>query len=148
MKSLIKPGLQATLFALILFSASCSSPDNAALPGAPAQSVTLTTQPVYRATPVAQEPAAGICASFDGPAVEVTLLPGIPDPRCAIVRPDQLLTITNQTGSPVEFTLGQFTALLDHEASYTIETPFGEYLAPGVHALQVDPCCGGELWLK
>ena len=44
------------------------------------------TIPQPLATPYAQEPAAGICASFEGEMVTVSLNPDIPDPRCAKVR--------------------------------------------------------------
>jgi hypothetical protein len=147
MKKLNRPGLPIFLVLLLLI-AGCNQLESTPLTGGLDESNPSQAESTNLATPYAQEPAAGICAAFDGLLVQVTLLPGIPDPRCTTVRSDQLLAITNQTGSPVEVLLGQFAFSLDHEASYTIETPFGDYLAPGVHAIQVDPCCGAELWLK
>jgi hypothetical protein len=100
------------------------------------------------ATPYAQQPAAGICASFDGRAVTVTINIDIPDPRCAIVKPEQTLTVLNNTQEALLVIIGRFSASLDPGEKAAFETPFGEYLAPGVHKLQVSPCCGAELWLE
>jgi hypothetical protein len=100
------------------------------------------------ATPYAQQPAAGICGSFDGPIVEFHIEPGIPDPRCARVRPDQQLTVTNDTDGPVDIAIGDFTGHLGPGDVFDLEVPFGSYLAPGVHILQVLPCCGPEIVLE
>jgi hypothetical protein len=99
------------------------------------------------ATPYAESPAAGICAKPEAIEVEMSLLPGIPDPRCLQVRPDQQLTVHNGTGGPVDVRLGPYSAHLEDGGDFTIEAPFAAYLAPGVHGLQVDPCCGGEIVL-
>ena len=107
-----------------------------------------TIQPLPLATPYSQQPAAGICASFDGEMVTVTLNPDIPDPRCAKVRADQKLTVVNQTQNTLQVSIGSFKYNLEPGASTVIDTPFGEYLAMGVHQLQVSPCCGSELWLE
>ncbi len=108
---------------------------------------TITPQAKALSTPFAQEPAAGICASFEGEVVTINLYPDIPDPRCSQVRPDQILTVSNQTQVTLEVSIGSFTDSLEPGASYTFDTQFGGYLAPGVHQLQVSPCCGAELWL-
>jgi hypothetical protein len=100
------------------------------------------------ATPYAQEPAAGICASFDGEMVVINLYPDIPDPRCSKVRVDQKLKVVNQTEKTVEISIGSFSAKLEPGKATLIDFPFGEYLAPGVHQLQVTPCCSAELWLE
>ncbi len=108
------------------------------------------------ATPYAQQPAAGICAepsdddraSHPGGEVVMRLEPGIPDPRCMIILAHQHLRVVNKTGAEVTITLGSYSAVLGQDGETVFETPFGDYLMPGVHALQVDPCCGGELWLK
>ena len=114
--------------------------------GGPA--ATPTDTPDARATPYAQEPAAGICAEPEGDEVVVTLEPGIADPRCLIVHPDQHLRIINRGGTEVTVSLGPFAAVLPAAGDATLGPAFGDYLMPGVHQLQVDPCCGGELWLK
>lgn len=97
------------------------------------------------ATPIASSPAAGICASFDGLVVAVQILPGIPDPRCVQVRGDQQLSIKNRTEGTIEVGLGPYHAELAPGQEYLITAPFEAYLAPGVHAVDVSPCCGGEI---
>jgi hypothetical protein len=97
------------------------------------------------ATPIASSPAAGICANFDGLVIAVQILPGIPDPRCVQVRGDQQLSITNRTEGTIEVGLGPYHAELAPGQEYLITAPFEVYLAPGVHAVNVSPCCGGEI---
>jgi hypothetical protein len=117
---------------------------------------TISASPMPRATPYASEPAAGICADATGavgaspPVGEVvmTLEPGIPDPRCMIVAAGQRLRVVNATGGDVNISLGPFSLPLPANAETVIGPAFGDYLMPGVHALQVDPCCGGEVWLQ
>jgi hypothetical protein len=109
---------------------------------------TITPQPIILSTPYAQEPAAGICASFEGEVVTINLFPDIPAPRCSQVRPDQILTVNNRTQVTLEISIGSFKDSLEPGASTRFDTQFGDYLAPGVHQLQVTPCCGAELWLE
>lgn len=106
------------------------------------------TQTDGRATPVSDSPAAGICGEAEGELATMTLLPGIPDPRCLIVHANQRLRVVNRTEGKVEISLAGMTQTLDPGGSYTFESELGKLLQPGVHALGVDPCCGGELWLK
>jgi hypothetical protein len=114
------------------------------------QVVISTLYPPPRiATAYAQEPAAGICASFDGEMVVVNIYPDIPDPRCSKVRADQHLTIVNNTQNNVEALIGSsFEADLAPGEKTVIHYPFSDYLYPGVHQVQVTPCCGFELWLE
>ena len=112
----------------------------------PAETTTEATN--LLATPYSQQPAAGICASFEGQVVTVTLNTEIPDPRCAKVTADQILTVINNTQNTLQIAIGRFTSSLAPGEKATIDTQFGEYLAPGVHQLQVSPCCGAELWLE
>jgi hypothetical protein len=100
------------------------------------------------ATPYALSPAAGICARFDGPVVEFRIEPGIPDPRCAFARADQHMKITNKTDGPLDVSIGTYSGHLEPGGEFSIEAPFGSYLAPGVHQLQVLPCCGPEIVLE
>jgi hypothetical protein len=104
--------------------------------------------PFPRATPYALEPAAGICGEAEGQEAVMRLEPGIPDPRCMIVHAEQRLRVVNHTGADVSLSLGPFSLPLPANGETVIGPTFGEYLMPGVHALQVDPCCGGELWLQ
>ena len=99
-------------------------------------------------TPVPQLPAAGICEGTEGKIVVVTIYPDIPDPRCAVIRPDQVLKVINRTQGPLQVILATFQADLAPGEEYTFSVPFGEYLVPGVYPVQVLPCCGPELWLK
>jgi hypothetical protein len=105
--------------------------------------------PPSMATAYAQEPAAGICASFDGDMVVVSINPDAPDPRCSKVRADQKLTIINNTKNDIEANIGKaFEADLAPGEKTVITNPFSDYLYPGVHQVQVKPCCGFELWLE
>jgi hypothetical protein len=107
---------------------------------------TATTQPL--ATPYAQEPASGICAEFEGSLVSVSLRPDVPDPRCVRVRADQHLSIKNDTDQYLQVSIGGFQAELAPGQEIAFETPFGEYLAPGVHQLTTSATPGGsEIWL-
>jgi hypothetical protein len=99
-------------------------------------------------SPVSDRPAAGICAEPEGRVVTFTILPDIPDPRCAKVRPDQILQVVNRTDGPLEVGIGTLAASLEPGGEHTFDVPFGEYLAPGVHPVQVSPCCGPEIWLQ
>jgi hypothetical protein len=101
-----------------------------------------------RATPYSDSPAAGICGEAEGDLATMTLLPGIPDPRCLTVRANQRLRVINRTEGTVEISLAGVTQTLEPDGSFTFTAAFGELLQPGVHALAVDPCCGGEIWLK
>jgi len=78
----------------------------------------------------------------------MTLEPGIPDPRCLIVSPAQHLRLVNHTGGTIDVTLGRLGSSLQSDAEVVFDAPFGDYLLPGVHAVWVDPCCGGEIWLR
>jgi hypothetical protein len=100
------------------------------------------------ATPYAQQPAAGICGQAEGQMVEINLEPGIPNPRCVQVRPDQTLVVINNTGQFVAIGLGSERTGLGPGQSYTFVKQFGELLQEGVHLLYVDPCCGGEIILS
>ena len=130
-------------------SASATPADaRADLPTNPPPTQRAPTELPLLATPVSQEPAAGICDGFDGPVVEFRIEPGIPDPRCARVRPDQHLKVVNKTDGPLDLMIGTYSSHLEPGGETVIDTPFGDYLAPGVHLLQVLPCCGPELWLE
>lgn len=124
----------------VVLLAACSGP--AAPPSIPGD----TPRPL--STPFAREPTAGICGESAGAEVLLVLEPGIPDPRCSIVRSSQVLRVVNHTGGAVAVTLGRETIALALGAEAAFATPFGQALLPGVHLVLVDPCCGGELWLK
>lgn len=100
------------------------------------------------ATPIAHSPAAGICARFEGPTVTTTIHPDIPDPRCAFILAEQVLEVVNNRGETLQVKIGHLQAQLDPGQRHKFELPFGEYLAPGVHRIDVQPCCGAELVLE
>ena len=121
---------------------------SAALAACAAGNTSPTAAPMPLASPVSQEPAAGICGGTEAAEITITIYPDIPDPRCAIVRPEQRLRIVNSTANPLQVSLASFQAEIGPGADYAFDLPLGEFLAPGVHLVQVLPCCGPELWLK
>ncbi len=118
------------------------------LPATQVPTATATERPPSRATPAASEIAAGICGEPEGEIAQVTIYPDIPDPRCLKVKPEQKLKVVNQTQSSLEIALGEFKAELAPGREVVWDLPLGEYLQPGVHYLQVIPCCGPEIWLE
>lgn len=100
------------------------------------------------ATPIADSPAAGICGESEGEIVTMTINPDMPDPRCLKVRSEQRLRVVNQRDEALEITLGGAITSLQPGEETTFTLSFGELLLPGVHALQVSPCCGGEIVLS
>jgi hypothetical protein len=114
----------------------------------PVSGLSIPTPTYALATPYAQQPAAGICASFDGTLVTITINVDVPEPRCTRVRPSQTLKVVNATLNTIQVTLGQFSSSIAPGADYSIAVPFGEYLATGVHQLMVTPGSGAELWLE
>ncbi len=129
---------------LTMLLAACSSPTPVLLIPSPAP--TLTSPPSL-ATPYANMPAAGICGSFEGYRVTISIEPGIANPRCVQVTASQIFTVVNVTEGPIDVSLGTFQATLAPGQSIDIDKPFGDYLAKGVHLLGVSPCCGAELVL-
>lgn len=110
----------------------------------------MPTSPPTRATPYAAEPAAGICATFQGPWATLTLAQTMPDPRCLKVQPDQRLVVINQGNDVTTVTLASFSARLGPGERVVFDTPFGSYLAPGVHIIRASRYGGGgsDLWLS
>ncbi len=108
----------------------------------------LPADVVARATPYADSPAAGICGSFEGEWVTITIYPDIPDPRCAAICPDQMLEVVNLREETLIVKLHYLDAEIPPGESRRFEISFGELLLPGVHHLSVQPCCGAELVLR
>jgi hypothetical protein len=136
---------------VVLALAAVSACTQAATPPVPISEAVQTreapTQLLPLATPISQEPAAGICASFDGELIEIRINADIPDPRCARVTPGQRLKVINATAGQIQVRIGPYEAEIDAGGEHHFDIPFGQYIAPGVHLLQVRPCCGPELWL-
>ena len=116
-------------------------------PAAPATLPFLSPTPGL-ATPSSMEPAAGICGGAEGSVVTIALHPDVPDPRCAVVRPEQVLEILNDRDASRQVSLGPFQFEVPAGSTVRLDRAFGSYLAPGIHLVQVQPCCGPELWLK
>ncbi|MGD8455909.1 MAG: hypothetical protein PVF83_05955 [Anaerolineales bacterium] len=122
-----------------------------ALTGETAPTVEATTPPdleTYRATPIAESPAAGICGKLDSEIVTITIYPDIPDPRCMEVTWEQKLRVVNRRGEVLQVSIGRFEAEIPVDGEYTFDMAVGEYLMPGVHLIQVSPCCSPEILLK
>jgi hypothetical protein len=122
------------------------SPHASSTPSLETESVPTKTPSL--ATPVSQEPAAGICGSFEGEWVVITIYPDIADPRCTIITPNQMLKVVNQRQETIQVSIANMEATIEPGGEHTFDTPFGQYLAPGVHLIEVKPCCGASLWLK
>ena len=144
----IRPWLfkESTLVAVFLTLVSCNILSS--IGGLEPSPPPPTDPPVQLATPIASQPAAGICGEAQGTVVTMTINPDIPDPRCVVVRPDQNLRVVNRRDETLGVSLGRLSATLEPGTEHTFEQPFGHLLLPGVHSLGVRPCCGGEIWLK
>jgi hypothetical protein len=104
-----------------------------------------------------RRPASGMCEPSAGAIVTVRLDPDIPDPRCIVVSSSQRLRVVNSSagygrhGTTVTITFADLSPrVLNVRAATTFHRPLGQYLAPGVHDLQVSLYDGGgpEIWLK
>ncbi|MBN1440817.1 MAG: hypothetical protein JW929_15525 [Anaerolineales bacterium] len=145
-----KPPEQLRFFFLFLLLASCAAEETG---NGPLQSTDVRTAVQsdggYRATPEADQPAAGICVSFEDAMVRIEIRdwPGnVPDPRCIKVRGEQNLILANRAPEAITFTLGRYQAAIAPGESYAVAQPFGEYLLPGVHSLNIDPFGGPEIY--
>jgi hypothetical protein len=133
---------------LTLLLTACNVAGTASNPPLPTQVNPSPTPTFALATPYASQPAAGICAKFDGEIVTVTLNTDLTDPRCTKIRSDQKLNVVNNTLSTLRVSIGDFQKSMLPGETWSIDVPFGDYLAVGVHQLAVTPCCGAELWLE
>jgi hypothetical protein len=121
---------------------------NTNLPMTPTHSTSATVETHRLATPVSQQPAAGICGAAEGDIITVRINPDVPDPRCVIITSDQRLKVINNRDEIIQISLGVFEAEIDPGEESLAPLTFGEYLAPGVHLIEVSPCCGASLWLQ
>jgi hypothetical protein len=137
----------ATALLLGVLALACRTLIPASAAPTPIPSPSPTESVRILSTPMSDLPAAGICAAVEGEEVTVRVNVDIPDPRCVRVRPDQTLTVVNNRPEPIDVQIGPFTAHIDPGDQHHFNTPFGEYLAWGVHVLQSTPCCSGEIWL-
>jgi len=56
--------------------------------------------------------------------------------------------VINRRAETLHVVIGLFEVDIEPDGEYIFDMPVGEYLLPGVHLIQVSPCCGPELWLK
>lgn len=155
---MMNPTKKLSIFALCAFILTACRPSESSsqspLASPSASSTTLPeklnppSQTPNLATPISQEPAAGICGGFEGDLVVITIYPDIPDPRCAIIKPNQMLKVVNSRQETLQVSIANMTTTIDPGSEYLFSVPFGQYLAPGVHLIEVKPCCGASLWLK
>jgi hypothetical protein len=94
-------------------------------------------------------PAAGICADYEQPVVNVVISAEMmPDPRCIKVTPRQVLNLVNKAGVEVPLKLGFYELLLQPGEELLLNVPVGKYLAPGVHQLELGVAGSApEIWL-
>ncbi|MFN8512057.1 MAG: hypothetical protein U0841_05610 [Chloroflexia bacterium] len=93
--------------------------------------------------------AAGICGTATSTVALVTINPDTPSPRCQHITPNQSLRIINHTDHPADIRLADHALTLPPQTEGSINQPFGDYLAPGVHVLEIStyPGGGAALWL-
>jgi hypothetical protein len=114
----------------------------------PAPSTPASPSPTLK-PPDSDLPASGICGTATGTFAIVLINTDTPSPRCQHVAADQRLRITNNTDRPAEIRLANHALTLAPKTEGTIDQPFGDYLAPGVHTLTISTYSGGgpALWL-
>jgi hypothetical protein len=131
---------------VFLVSVSCNSLSTIIKPGQ--EPPISSEEPIQPATPVAMQPAAGICAEGQGEIVIMRVNPDVPDPRCLQVQSDQRLAVFNGLDESLDVSLGELSATIEPGDEHTFDRPLGQILLPGVHALGTSLCCGGEIWLQ
>ena len=99
--------------------------------------------------PVSDLPAAGICAEPSGDVVTIAVEPDTPSPRCSRVTSSQRLRVVNQTSEEIDVQIADFKMRLGAGDEGSVDAPFGSYLAPGVHLMNISSLAGGgaEIWL-
>jgi hypothetical protein len=106
-------------------------------PSATATTATTATAPPGLEPPDSQQPASGVCPRATEAAVQISLNPDVPSPRCARVGPDQTLSLANATDQQAEVTFAGRMATIPAGSTRTFDQPFGDYLQPGVHRVSV-----------
>lgn len=135
--------LTATAF-ILLTSCATRAGTSTRPPDRPTILATPTLKP-----PDSDLPAAGICGTATGTYATVTINRDTPSPRCQHISPNQSLRIINHTDHPADIRLADHALTLPPQTEGMIDQPFGDYLAPGVHILEIStyPGGGAALWL-
>jgi hypothetical protein len=149
------------VIALMLLASCANRPAAPTHPAIPSATPTIAPTPTAAPTsapgtpsptlkpPDSDYPAAGICATAQGAFAVVVINPDTPSPRCQHIAADQRLRIINRSGRTSEVRLAHHALTLPPQAEGTIDQPFGDYLAPGVHTLIISTYAGGggsDLW--
>lgn len=100
--------------------------------------------------PDSDAPAAPTCAFQESERVAFEVVEGIPNPRCARALPGQILALSNATGERVGFDLGGGPVAIEPGATWSVNHPVGDWLAPGVHRIAMPFYAGSgpELWVQ
>ncbi len=119
------------------------SPQSEKTPDAPPATLAAGLKPADSDTP-----AAGICAQAAGELQRIELGAG-PDGlplagRCWVLPQAVRLQLVNGTDAPLVFNFARYHVDLSPRAEMLLDSPVGEYLAPGVHFLPHGP----EIWVK
>jgi len=124
------------LLALVTACASSGSGDRG--------STTTSLEP-----PDAAGPAAGSCSIATGSVGVVLIGPDlVPSPRCVVIRHDQSLRVTNESGQRLKPHLGRrMNADVADGSSVTFPGPVGRYFAPGVHRLRFTSASAADVWV-
>jgi hypothetical protein len=137
-------------------SSGDSSTDSSSNPQAGASSAPSSAVARVERSPAAHgrepggsgRPAAGVCSRTSTPLVTVVLHADVPAPRCVEVTPSQRLQLINRTGAgglpPTTATVrfAGFRATIEPNHAAVLDQPFGTYLRPGSHAVEVSGAAG------
>ena len=137
--------IQLLVAVLMLISTACQRSSTPTLQSTPTVVVIEATQTLI--PPISAEPAAGICAEVKGELAVAEIYPDIPSPRCLKVNGEQKLKVINRTEITLNVEFGEYQTEVPPGGEDTFNTPFGDYLAPGVHRVEASPYGGPEIWL-
>jgi hypothetical protein len=114
----------------------------------PIEKVVEATPPPVREPSDGDTPSGGICPGpVEGDTATIVLGGDVPQPRCIQVTAGQRLRVENVRVNTVTVVFGLFkTDIPPHEARI-LDLPFGEYLEPGMHGLEMDFQSFGEVKL-
>jgi hypothetical protein len=109
----------------------------------PTTPTTSTSEPLPLATPLSDNPAAGICDFYPGQQIVFEIYPDVPSPRCARTTPEQNLKVINCTTQELRFWIAGYEFTLQPDQEQVIDAELRSYLAPGGQLLR--QCCDGKL---
>lgn len=94
-------------------------------------------------------PTAPVCAFQEGSTITFELSEGIPAPRCARALSEQFLAFKNNTDEVVTFSFAGSFVSIEPRATASRDESVGNYLASGVHKINMDLYGGSgpEVWV-